>query len=98
VTCPASETRCTFEWNLYSPGAKAGTVGKTKYAKAISHIVGGGSSAKVTIKLNKAALKLLKKSNSLKTSIQVRATDSAGNATTKTVQYKATKGKSGSAK
>jgi hypothetical protein len=28
----------------------------------------------------------------------VRATDSAGNATTKTVQYKATKGKSGSAK
>jgi hypothetical protein len=98
LACPATETRCTFDLSLFSAGKKSGAVGKIKYAKAIAAIVGGGSSAKVTIKLNKAAIKLLKNSNLLKTSLQVRATDAAGNASTRTVQYTAKKGKTGSAK
>jgi hypothetical protein len=50
------------------------------------------------LKLNKAALKLLKKAGKLKTAVVVRVTDAAGNAATRTVRYSAKQGKTGSAK
>lgn len=97
ATCPPTEKSCAFVFEVAAAG-KAGSVGKAKYSKRVSVTVLGGESRSVVLKLNKAALKLLKKTGKLKTAVVVRVTDAAGNAATRTVRYSAKQGKTGSAK
>jgi hypothetical protein len=98
AACPASEKSCVFDAAVYRPPSR-GKPPKSKLSSLVTVTVPGGSIAKLSIKLNKAALKDLKKSGKLKTVVVLKATDAAGNTyPVKPKAYTAKKGKTGSAK
>jgi hypothetical protein len=70
VGCPATETSCTIKLQLKS--GKQSIASKTVTVK-------GGKTRTVTLTLNAATKKLLKKHSSLKVSTVLTATDAAGN-------------------
>jgi hypothetical protein len=75
--CPASETSCKIAVALKS--------GKTTVAsKTVT--VNGGKTAKVSLRLSRAARRQLAKRGHLKVKAVIGATDSAGNKSSKTVQ------------
>lgn len=77
LACPANETSCTITVKVVTAGKKPVTLGTGTIKLA------GGKSGKLTLKLNAAGKKALKKKTA-KVQLQVSAADAAGNAATQT--------------
>jgi PKD repeat protein len=98
ISCPASEKSCTIKLAIASKSkvTTGGASGKKKIralAKPATIVVTGGTAKSATLKLNKTALKLIKRGGKLKTKTTFVGSDAAGN-TKKVVQnYVAKKGK-----
>jgi PKD repeat protein len=96
VSCPATESKCAIKLSFT---AKTGKSGKfKKYANDVSVSVPGGKSATVNVKLNSAALGVIKQKGKVAVKVVLLATDGDSNSTTRTLSYTAKKGKTGSAK
>ena len=94
LLCPASEPGgCSGRVTLTTPAAKKATVAAKKKPLELgkkAFQIAGGKSAKVTIKLSKKGLALLKKRKRLPVTAAIVARDPAGNQKTTKVQLKLT--------
>jgi hypothetical protein len=92
--CPKVERTCTITAAITKSTKKKSPA----YAKKAKVVVKGGSTKTITLKLNRAALKLIKSKHKLKTKVTFVGTDAEGNSRTVVQSYTAKAGKTGSTK